>query len=281
MMNGAKNTVQTFLAIGLALQLQKLTLSPRHKFTQNPDKTNWNWPQIFFWTEGLILMDQIEWISSLDAKVQEKFWQGSMPAKIFEDFPWLANFNPAQAVEYRRIRQSRRKAADSLIIRARGDQLCPKGAYSKVRLGNDRLVEERFVLNTVAKSKSVKRYYLPQYIFEAAKQNNIRFFIRLGKVLQSKKTVPDVDWARCDPVACFLVANWCEWREYDRRFPALCFFSDQALADFCSAVFGRKFGNPSVDSIRQWRRRLGLKQASRPKVRQISLQGNEVLFVGR
>jgi hypothetical protein len=220
-------------------------------------------------------------ISTLDTKVQEKLWHGSIPAQFLEDFPWLANFNPAQAVEYCRIQQSRSKAADSLIIKARGDRLCPKGAYSRIGSAEEKLVEEKFVLNTAAKSKSVRRHFVPQFIFEAAKQNNVRFFIRLGKVLQSRKKVPDVDWTRCDPVACFLVQNWCEWREYDRRFPALCFFSDQALADFCSDMFGRKSGNPSIDSIRQWRRRLGLKQASRPKVRQISLKRNEVLFVGR
>jgi len=269
--------MEWLLALGLPVQLQKLTLSPRHKFTQNPDKTNWTWPQIFFWTEGLMLM---HWVSSCDTKFCDDSWQGSISAQSLKDFPWLAKFKPAQVVEYWRISQSRSKAADSLIIKARGERLCPKGAYSKVHSGDANLVEEKFLLNAAAKSKSVRRYYLPQFIFEAAKQNNVRFFIRLGKVLQSRKPVPDVDWTRCDPVACFLVQNWCEWRGYDRRFPALCFFSDQALADFCSAVFGKKSGNPSIDSIRQWRRRLELKQASRPKVREISLQGNEVLFVG-
>lgn len=220
-------------------------------------------------------------IPSLDVEGQEKFWRGSIPTQFLNDFPWLAKFKPAQVVEHCRIQQSRQKAADGLIIQARGDRLCPKGSYSKVGLGEEKLLEEKFLLNAAAKSKSVKRYYLPQFIFEAAKQNNVRFFIRLGKALQSRKKVPDVDWTRCDSVACFLVQNWCEWREYDRRFPALCFFSDHALADFCSAIFGRKPGNPSVDSIRQWRRRLRLKQAGRPKVSQIRLQGNEVLFVGR
>jgi hypothetical protein len=277
--------MEWLLAIGLPLQLQKLTFSSKQKFIQNPDNVDWNWVQIFFWTDGLYLMNRIEGvlhrISSLDTKVRDDFWQGSIPAQFFEDFPWLEKFNPAQVIEYCRIRQSRSKACDRLIIQARGERLCPKGAYSKLRSGEEMLVEEKFLLNAAAKSKSVKRYYLSQFIFEAAKQNNVRFFIRLGKVLQSRKKIPDVDWTRCDPVACFLVENWCEWREYDRRFPALCFFSDLALADFCSAIFGRKSGNPSVDSIRQSRRRLGLKQASRPKVRQISLKGSEVLFEGR
>jgi hypothetical protein len=223
----------------------------------------------------------MNWIFSFDTKVQDDFWQGSIPAQFLEDFPCLAKFKPAQVVEYWRIRQSRSRACDRLIIQARAERLSPKGTYSRISSGEEKLVEEKFVLNAVAKSKSIKPYYLPQFILEAAKQNNVRFFIRLGKVLQSRKKVPDVDWTRCDPVACFLVENWCKWRDHDRRFPALCFFSDQALADFCSAIFGRKADNPSIDSIRQWRRRLGLKQASRPKIRKISLKGSEILFVGR
>lgn len=279
--------MEPLLAIGLPLQLRTLVLSPQNKLIQNIDEaTSYNCPQIFFWMEGLFLMNRIDGvlnrISSLDTKVQDDFWQGSIPAQFLEDFPWLAKFKPAQVVEYCRVRHSRSKACDHLIIQARDERLCPKGTYSKVGSGGAKLVEEKFILNAAAKSKSVRRhYFMTQFIFEAAKQNNVRFFIRLGKVLQSSKKVPDVDWTRCDKVACFLVENWCEWRAYDRRFPALCFFSDQALADFCSALFGRKSGNPSVDSIRQWRRRLGLKQAGRPKVRQIRLQGNEVLFAGR
>jgi len=271
------NGTEWLLALGKPVQLQTLILSPRHKFNQNPDDVDWNWTQIFFWTEGLMLM---HWILAFDAKFHDESWQGSIPAQSLEDFPWLAKFKPAQVVEYWRISQSRSRAADGLIIQARGDRLCPKGTYSRIGSAKEKLVEEKFVLNTAAKSKSVRRHFVPQFIFEAAKQNNVRFFIRLGKVLQSGKQVPDVDWTRCDSVACFLVENWCEWRAYDRRFPALCSFSDQALADFCSALFGRKSGNPSIDSIRQRRRRLGLKQASRPKVRQISLEGSEVLFDG-
>jgi hypothetical protein len=280
-----KNSEDDFLALGLPLQLRTLILSPRQKFTQNPDVIEWYWREIFFWTEGLLLFNQLEWVwsqvSSLEAKIPDDFWQGSIPAQFFKGFPRPAKFTPAQVAEYCRVKQSNGKAADRLIIKARWDKLSPKGNYSQVRLGEARLAEEKFLLNAAAKAKSVKRYYLPQFISEAAKQNNVRFFIRLGKVLQSRKKVSDMDWTKCDPVACFLVENWCGWREYDRRFPALCFFSDIALADFCSAMLGRKSGNPSIDSIRQWRRRLGLKQTRHPKISKIRLEGNNVLFVGR
>ena len=277
--------VFTFLAIGKFLQLQRLAFSPKQKFIQAPDDADGYRPPIFFWTESLKLMNELgavlERISLLDPEVQDDFWQGSIPDQLFEDFPWLAKFKPALVVEYCRIKQSSRKARTRLSIQARGDRLCPKGAYTRVGAGEARLVEEKFVLNEAAKSKSVKHYHLPQFIFEAAKQNNLRFFIRLGKVLQAREKAPDVDCTRCDPVACFLVENWCGWRAYNPALPPFCFFSDIALADFCSAMLGRNSGNPSIDSIRQWRRRLGLKPAGHPKISKITLKGTEVLFVGR
>jgi hypothetical protein len=250
-----KNDSITFTALGKSLQLRKLTFNPKQKFTQNPDKTDWNWPQIFFWTEGMVFMNRAEavlkLISSLDTKVQDKFWQGSIPARSLEDFPWLAKFTPAQIVEYCGIQRSRQIATHRLLIRASGDRLCPKGVHSGTGLGEEQVHEDKFVLNEAAKYKSVSHYQLPQFIFEAAKQNNVRFFIRLGKALQSTKVVPDVDWTRCDALDCLLVDNWCEWLANDRCFPALCFFSDRALADFCSALFGLNTGNRSIDSIRQ------------------------------
>lgn len=267
--------MEWLLAIGLPVKLQTLVLSPRQQFTQNPDDVDWNWTQIFFWTEGLMLM---HWILSFDAKFHDDSWQGSILARSLEVFPWLAKFKPAQVVEYWRISKSRNKACDRLIIQARDEPLCPKGAGSRFSSGGEKLAEEKFILNAAAKSKSVNRHFLPQFIFEAAKQNNVRFFIRLGRKLQPRDEIPDVDWRRCDSVACFLVENWCGWRAYDRRFPALCFFSDQALADFCSAMFGRNPGNPSACSIRQWRRRYGLTQASHPKVKKVTVEKGEILF---
>ena len=140
-----------------------------------------------------MLMNQIEEpvlnrISTFDTKDQEKFWQGSIPAQFFGGFSMASRkFTPAQVVEYCRIKQSSRIAAGRLMIRASGDRLCPKGAYTSASIGEDKIDEEKFVLNEAAKTKSVKHYQLPQFIFEAAKQNNVRFFIRLGKALQSAR----------------------------------------------------------------------------------------------
>ena len=149
------NNTEWLLAIGLPVQVRTLILSPQHKFTQNPDDVDWNWSQFFFWTKDLMLM---HWVLSFDNKFHDESWQGSIPAQSLEDFPWLAKFKPAQVVEYWRISRSRSKAADNLIIKARGERICPKSAYSKVSSGAAKLVEEKFLLNAAAKSKSVKRY---------------------------------------------------------------------------------------------------------------------------
>jgi hypothetical protein len=112
----------------------------------------------------------------------------------------------------------------------------------------------------------------------AADENDVRFFIRLGKALQSGQRPKDVDWTRCDPLAIFLMENWCEPLDCKWWLPALCFFTDQALADFCSAAFGRNPGHPSSAAIRQWRRRLGLKTVRSPKIRKVIIKEGEILF---
>jgi hypothetical protein len=266
----------------MVLLLNKLRLSQKQEVTRNPDKTNLNWPEILFWTNGLMLLNWVQGVlhhlPSLDTKTQRAFWQGSMPAKFLNEFPWLAKFTPAQVVEYCQVRRSAVQARTRLLIRASGDRENLKGKDSEVVLGDVWMDEEKFVINEAAKSKSVA--VASGLIHKAAMRNDVRFFIRLGKALQSKQRPPDVDWTRpgCDPVACFLVENWCEGQAYKSCLPALCFFSDQALADFCSVAFGRKTGNPSLDAIRQWRRRLGLKQVSNPKVTATIVSGSEILF---
>jgi hypothetical protein len=106
----------------------------------------------------------------------------------------------------------------------------------------------------------------------------VRFFIQLGRALQKRRKPMEVDWSRCDPLACFLVANWCKVTHYRNGMPLLCFFTDQALADFCSIAFGKNAGNPTAEAIRQWRRRLGLHQPKSPKIRRISVAKDEILF---
>lgn len=265
----------------MPLQLDKLRLSTRQEFTANTHASTSNWPQTFLWTEGLILLNWAKSVVAhalpeLDLEAQEGFWRGIIPGRLLDRLPArLAWCSPAQLVEYCQAWRSQDRAWSILITQARREKLNPQGLTS---LGEVRLDEKVWVLRKAEVAKDLTGPGMFGLICEAARQNDVRFFIRLGKALQSRKPPPEVDWKRADPVACFLVANWCEGQDYHRRLPALCFFTDQALADFCSAAFGKKPGNPSSESVRQWRRRLGLKPVRRPKVRQFLRQGDEIMF---
>lgn len=271
----------------MPLQFKNLRLSAKHEVTRNADEATSNWPEIFFWTEGLMLLNWVQVIlrrlPSLAPKTQERFWKRIMPPQFLRDFARLAEFTPAQVVEYCRIRQSAERAGTRLIMKARAEYEKPRGADSEVSFGELWLDQKKFVLTEAAKFRQVNFYpeLICKVFSKAAQENDVRFFIRLGKALQSKKRKPDVDWTRpgcSDPVACFLVNNWCEGRDYKSRLPALCFFSDQALANFCHVALGRSEGIPSLDTIRQWRRHLGLKQASTPKVKGVAISGSAILF---
>ena len=239
------------------LQFDKLRMSPRQSFVKNSDQAMGNWPEIYFWTDGLILLN---WTGGLLYRVAEtspearkKFLQGSVPQEIHKLFPKLFEKWPLERIiEYCEIWRSQRRAATRLMIKACGERESRKGKGSEVYVGPIPLDESQFVLQHARTAKAVNILGLPGLIHEAAKQNDVRLFIRLGRALQSSQTVAEVDWARVDPVPRFLVDNWCEGQHYNSRLPALCFFSDQALADFCNAAFGRKDGNPSCASIRQW-----------------------------
>ncbi len=266
------------------LQFDNLRMSPRQPFVKNSDQVMGNWPEIYFWTDGLILLN---WTGGLlyrlaeaSPEARKKFSQGSVPQEIHKLFPNLFEKWPlARIIEYCDIWRSMRRAGTRLMVKACGERESRKGKASEVYVGEIPLDERQFVVRHAGTAKAVNVLGLPGLIHEAAKQNDVRLFIRLGRALQSNKTVAAVDWGRVDPIPRFLADNWCEGQQYNPRLPALCFFADQALADFCNAAFGRKDGNPSCASIRQWRKRLGLKQAHAPKVKETILIKNELLFV--
>jgi hypothetical protein len=242
-----------------------------------------NWSETYFWTDGLILLNWtgglLYQLAEASPEARKKLLQGSVPPEIHKLFPELFEKWPLNRIlEYCEIWRSVRCAGTRLMIRACGERESRKGKVSEVYVGPIALDERQFVVRHAGTAKAVNILGLPGLIHEAAKRNDVRLFIRLGRALQSSKTEAEVDWDRVDQVPRFLVDNWCEGQHYNSRWPALCFFSDQALADFCNAAFGRKDGNPSCASIRQWRNRLGLKQARSPKVKEIILIKNEILF---
>src|SRR5262245_220133 len=123
-----------------------LLFSSKHEFTQNPESKS-NWPEIYFWTKGLMLLNWVQGVlarlPSLEAKIQQSFWQGSMPPQFLNDFPWLPGFSAQQVVEYCQIRQSADAARTRLIIRACAYGENPKDQDSEVSFGKLWLNEKK------------------------------------------------------------------------------------------------------------------------------------------
>ena len=210
-------------------------------------------------------------LPKFEREIQHKFWQGTVPEPLI----LLANesgtnWSGASIVAYCAVWRSRERAATYLITKARGEKIDPAGDIYR---GDLQVDENSMVLRMAATYGKVGIRFMPDVIFDAAKRNDVRFFIRLGKALQTTRRPPEVDWSRCDPLACFLVTNWCRGTDFHYLLPSLCLFTDQALADFCSVAFGRKAGNPSAAGIRQWRRRLGLEYAPGRKIRKVHGKG--------
>jgi hypothetical protein len=264
----------------MPLILDKLRLSSRQTCVPNNDPGTADWPYLYSWTDGLILLNKtqimLELLDKFDADVKANFWKGKILRQLLKALPArFTNCSPARIIEYCRVWQSQESARMVLMAKARRDKLNPKGT---VFLGDIRLDERTLALNMAAYHKAVNFLALPHFINKAAEQNDVRFFIRLGKALQSKHRTAGVDWTRIEPLADFIVRNWCKESDFRTGLPVLCFFTDEALADFCSAAFGRKPGNPSSEAVRQWRRRLGLKQVRGPKIRKATLKRDEILL---
>jgi hypothetical protein len=85
-----------------------------------------------------------------------------------------------------------------------------------------------------------------------------------------------VDWSRCPSIACVLVDFWIGSRGDYAHIPPLCFFTDQALLDFCDAAIPEE--ESSFDSLRKVRQRLGLKHTARPMIKTVLIKSNSILF---
>ena len=239
------------------------------------------WPDKFLWTEGLILLDRTKYmldrLATLSPTIQAQFWEGKIPADFLKVLPAsLARISSARILEYCGAWRSRKSAYSLLIIKARNERLSPKGTMT---IAGNRIDEKKWALDLAARSKAVDLWPLPKFFERIANQNDVRFFIRLGQVLRSKKRPEEVNWnERTTFWQRFLVCNWCEAVDFRHGMPVFCQFTDEALADFCAMAVGQHSGNPSLETVRKTRQRLGLKQVGSPRVRSVKLKGNELLF---
>jgi hypothetical protein len=267
--------------LNMPFQFDQLRLSSRQEFTRNLDAATDNWPEKFSWTDGLILLHWAAYllksVAKLDENTQEKFWQGFVPAQIQSLFPDLfVRWSFAQIVEYCRVLQSADTARTRLVVKASGDHENPKDADLGYALGDIPLDARKSVLNYAAKDKVINMGGTPEFIGKLARQNDVKFFIQLGRKLRSNERPAEVDWTRVKPIENFLVDNWCEDIS---RWPALCFFEGKARAEYCALRFGVKCDSRYNDSVRQTVKRLGLLRPKQPKIKKIEIKGDEIRFI--
>ena len=267
-------------SVSMKLQLSKLVLSPRQKCEPNTGEDRMCGPEIFFWTDGLILLDHtrllLDNLPNLPPGVQSQFWAGVITADLLKLLPSRTRkMLCGEIIDYCRVRQSQTQAWSALIAKARGEKISATGGISR---GGLKLDEKQWAIVRARRTKVLNRPPLPKIIERAVEQNDVRFLIRLGKALQSKPKSDEVEWSHCPPLMCFLVMNWVDPANFRQGLPVLCQFTDEALADYCAVAFGQTVGDPSIDAIRKIRQRLGLKQVVKPRVRSVKLKGNELLF---
>jgi hypothetical protein len=88
---------------------------------------------------------------------------------------------------------------------------------------------------------------------EAVQTNDFPFFIRLGEELGKEPCNVKEAYDR----AAYLLTKY--WTDTGLGHPPLCFFTDQALADFCAITLKRSSHQDNFSSIRKLRQRLRLK----------------------
>jgi hypothetical protein len=244
--------------------------------------------QEFFWLEAAERLasarNALDYLAQFDSATRDvSLKRGMFPKRGSGEPKTPTSKLPVSAItEFRHVANSCRLARTRLIAEASGDKPSAE-SESKVSLGEVYLNERAYVLNHAWCYKNVHLWGFADIICQAAKDNDVSFFKKLGKALSSKKKRSELDWDRCDNLDCFLVDFWC-----DQRFsvaclpplcgfahlPPLCFLSDKVLAEFCGYVVGIN----SLDAIRKRRQRLELKQAKNPRIANVTLTGDEILF---
>src|SRR5438128_2747832 len=73
------------------LQLGKLFLSSKQESKPNPKAEPYGWKELYFWTEGLLVLHQagriFNFVKKLAPEAQAEFWRGSVPAQLRDILP--------------------------------------------------------------------------------------------------------------------------------------------------------------------------------------------------
>lgn len=196
------------------------------------------------------------------------------PAKV------LAGIPVEKIRDCQRVIQSCKDARDFLVLRAIGHK--PKSSGT-IGFGRHRLDAKKFVLLLAAATGNLKNTWanfdVAKIIHQAAVENDIRFFKSLGGKLSKKGKRAGTDLNRCDIMACFLVDFWICKPDTHPNFPPLCFFTDEALADWCAYALNTNSDNRNLASVRKWRQRLGLKRATTALINCVTKEANGAILL--
>lgn len=205
---------------------------------------------------------------------------------------FFAEIGTAQMSDFMQVSQSAGLAGSMLISLARGeltlDELDQKRneAGSRLRTGGLSILslnDKRWVLRQVEIYGRLNQRGIPNDLLRFAELNDCSFFIELGKVLRKvsdpAKRPPEVEWSSVNKVARFLVQHWCHWH-MNSHLPPLCLFENKALATFCGVVMGQPQSakETSDKAIRKWVSRLRLRRAKTPRIREVKVTSEEILF---
>jgi hypothetical protein len=154
----------------------------------------------------------------------------------------------------------------------------------KIGFGPQRLDEKHFVLALAASTGSLKNTWanfdVAKIIHQAAEENDVRFFKGLGRKLSKKGKRLGTDLNRCDDLACFLVDFWICSPDKLPDFPPLCFFTDEALADWCDFALTPESDGGHFDAVRKCRQRLKLENAKTPLIKSVTKDANGAIHLG-
>jgi hypothetical protein len=224
-----------------------------------------------------------EWYNAIQEELANKVKIRSVPTPADDPAKVLAGIPPEKINDCQRVLQSRRDAQEFLILRARGLKTNVDG---KIAFGRHRLDGKKFVLAVAASSGNLIDIHfnsdLAQIIHQAAQERDIQFFKILGRSLSQKsRRSAELDWNdRCESLPCFLVDFWIGWPSAHPDFPPLCFFTDQALADWCGFALTPESDGGHFDAVRKCRQRLRLKRAETALIKSVTTDAKGAILLG-
>ncbi len=165
--------------------------------------------------------------------------------------------------EIRDIQKSANQAFDkaALIFSAEGrrrNRLKRRKGYTKSHFSADELLAKL----AYSPRPSLGKADVQSIIVEAGDRNDIRFFIRLGKVLARKAIQQPVYVYLPKRWLQFLIYNWV--KPYIKQLPPLCQLTTEGLVDVCNLFTNESLTKDAIDKDVQ---RFGLIKSSGKRIR--------------